>query len=190
VETVLAETGQLVAIDETIRAERQRLLEFIRRRVRLDADAEDIVQDVLVQWVGYGVAEPIEKLTSWLFTVARNRITDWYRKRKPDAFSTLQPDRGDEGHRIGLDELLSDPNDLPDLVNLRGLVWEELEEALEELPERQREVFVMYELEGMSFKEIAAATGEPVNTLISRKRYAVLALRSRLQELYDDMIDD
>jgi RNA polymerase sigma factor (sigma-70 family) len=178
-----------MAIDETIRAERQRLLEFIRRRVRLDADAEDIVQDVLAQWVGYGIAEPIEKLTGWLFTVARNRITDWYRKRRPDALSTLRSDRADDAGQPGLDELLFDPNDLPDLVNLRSLVWEELEEALEELPARQREVFVMYELEGMSYREIAAATGEPVNRLISRKRYATLALRSRLQELYDELIE-
>ena len=172
-------------VERAVRTEKRRLLDFIRRRVRNEADAEDILQDVFAQLASsYSVTEPIEQLTAWLFTVARNRIIDWYRKKRPE------PLPADEEHPslpINLEDILFDPEDEPDRLYVRSLVWTQLAEALDELPEKQREVFVLHELEGKSFKEIAAMTGEPVNTLLSRKRYAILALRELLQELYDEM---
>jgi RNA polymerase sigma factor (sigma-70 family) len=171
-------------VDATFRAERKRLLDFIRRRVRNEADAEDILEDVFYQLVSnYTVTEPIEKMTSWLFTVARNKIIDWYRKRKPES---LPGDADDPSLPLNLEDILFDPTQNPDRVYERSLVWTELADALDELPEEQKEVFVMHELEGKSFKEIAEITGEPQNTLLSRKRYAVLYLREKLQELYDE----
>ena len=152
--------------------------------MRSREDAEDILQDVFYQLVtSYSVTEPIEKLTAWLFTVARNKIIDWYRKQKP---VTLTSDGNEDGTALTLEDILFDPKENPDEVYARSLVWTELADALDELPEEQRVVFVMHELEGRSFKEIAELTGEPVNTLLSRKRYAVLFLREKLQELYDE----
>lgn len=172
------------SIQETVGKERKRLFDFIRRRVRNEADAEDILQDVLYQLVAsYSITEPIEKLTSWLFTVARNRIIDWYRKRRPES---LPADNENPALPLNLEEILFDPNENPDQTYARSLVWTELAEALDDLPEEQRQVFVMHELEGKTFKEIAAITGEPLSTLLSRKRYAVLSLREALQELYDE----
>ena len=171
-------------VDRAARAERTRLLEFIRRRVRNETDAEDLLQDVFYQLAtSYNVAEPIENLTAWLFTVARNKITDWYRKRKP----VLAPVQQDEEGPLNLEEILFDPNDSPDLAFWRSSVWSELSEALEDLPEEQRMVFIWNELEGRSFREISAMTGVPMNTLLSRKRYAVLYLREQLQELYNEL---
>jgi RNA polymerase sigma factor (sigma-70 family) len=170
--------------DEAFRAERKRLFDFIRRRVRTDEDAEDIVSDVFYQLIStYSVTEPIEKMTSWLFTVARNKVIDWYRKRKPES---LPRDADDPTMPLNLEDILFDPTQNPDKVYERSIVWTELADALDELPEEQKEVFVMHELEGKSFKEIAEITGEAQNTLLSRKRYAVLHLRERLQELYDE----
>lgn len=172
------------SIQETVGKERKRLFDFIRRRVRNEADAEDILQDVLYQLVAsYSVTEPIEKLTSWLFTVARNRIIDWYRKRRPES---LPANDENPALPLNLEEILFDPHENPDQVYARSLVWTELAEALDDLPEEQRTVFVMHELEGKSFKEIAEITGEPLSTLLSRKRYAVLSLREALQELYNE----
>ncbi|MGB2867948.1 MAG: RNA polymerase sigma factor [Bacteroidota bacterium] len=172
-------------IERTFREERSRLAEFIRRRVRTEEDAEDILQDVFFQLAtSYSVTEPIEKLTSWLFTVARNKIIDWYRKKRPDA---LPAQAANPGRAMSLQDILFDPNDNPDQVYARSLVWTELADALDELPEEQRDVFVMHELQGKSFKEISEITGEGINTLLSRKRYAVLFLRERLQELYDEI---
>jgi RNA polymerase sigma factor (sigma-70 family) len=170
---------------EIVLRHRPRLLEFIRRRVRTDEDAEDILQDVLYQFLSnYSVARPIEQLTSWLYTVARNRIIDWYRKRKHRA----DPPREEEtGLPLSLEDILSDPSTEPDRVLFRGAVWEALADALDELPSEQSDVFVMHELEGRSFKEIAEITGENINTLLSRKRYAVRALRDALQEMYDEL---
>ena len=122
---------------------------------------------------------------SWLFRAARNRIIDWYRKRKADPFSTLDLE---ESLPVRLEEILFDPEVDPDTLFARSRVWTELSDALDELPDRQREVFVLHELEGKSFKEIAEITGEPVNTLLSRKRYAILTLRERLQDLYDEFL--
>ena len=172
------------AVDSAIRTERGRLLKFIRHRVRTDEDAEDILQDVFFQLItSYSITEPIEQLSSWLFRVARNKIIDWYRKRQSGSGST------ESGGDVSLDleDILFDNAEIPDEVYSRSLIWSALADALEELPENQRTVFVMHELEGKSFKEIAGLTGEPMNTLLSRKRYAVLFLRDRLQELYDDM---
>ena len=174
----------VATFDRTMRSERKRLLDFIRKRVRNQADAEDILQDVFYKLLtSYSVTEPIEKMTAWLFAVARNKIIDWYRKRRPDA---LPAAADDPSSPMNLEEILFDPKQNPDQVYARSLVWTELAEALDELPNEQREVFVMHELEGRSFKEIAGITGEPMNTLLSRKRYAVLFLRDRLQELYNE----
>jgi RNA polymerase sigma factor (sigma-70 family) len=184
VEALISETRN-AAVNEAVRSQRSRLIEFIRRRVRTDEDAEDILQDVFYQLVSsYSITEPIEKLSAWLFAVARNKIIDWYRKRKHDA---SKPIDDETGLPLNLEDILYDPAQEPDEVYVRSLVWTELAEALDELPEEQREVFVMHELEGKSFKEIAAITGDSVNTLLSRKRYAVLYLRENLQELYDEL---
>ena len=179
------------AADAAFRSERKRLFDFIRRRVRTEADAEDILADVFYQMIAsYSVTEPIEKMTSWLLTVVRNKIIDWYRKRKPESLRQ----RADESALpqnlpLNLEDILFDPGQNPDVLYARSLVWTELADALEDLPDEQRDVFVMHELDGKSFKEIAELTGEPVNTLLSRKRYAVLYLREALQELYDDFYD-
>lgn len=172
------------AADATFRAERKRLFDFIRRRVRTEEDAEDILSDVFYQLMSnYSVTEPIEKMTSWLFTVARNKIIDWYRKKRPDS---LPRSDTDPSMPLNLEDILYDPTQNPDQVYARSLVWTELADALDELPDEQKEVFVMHELKGKSFKEIAEQTGEPINTLLSRKRYAVLFLREKLQEMYDE----
>jgi len=175
-----------VLVRETVRSQRKRLFEFIRRRIRNEADAEDILQDVFYQLLtSYSITEPIEHLTSWLYTVARNKVIDWYRKRRP--IRGLADDWNDEAP-MNLEDVLFDPDQDPDELFARSVVWSDLGEALEELPGKQREVFVMHELEGRSFKEIAEITGEPVNTLLSRKRYAVLYLRERLKDLYDEFL--
>ena len=171
-------------VEERYRSERRRLFDFIRQRVRTAEDAEDILQDVFQQLaVSASIAEPIEQVTAWLFTVARNRIIDWYRKRKPQSSARVF---GDEALPVNLEELLFDPRQDPDEMYFRSLVWTELSDALDDLPPEQREVFVMHELEGISFREMARRTGAPVNTLLSRKRYAVLFLRDRLRDLYED----
>ena len=170
-------------ISRTAHAERPRLLRFIRRRVRNEADAEDILQDVFTQLAsGYDITEPIERVTSWLFAAARNRIIDWYRRKKPGAL----PDSADG---VSFDEAMFDGGHGPDETADQSLIWEELDDALEDLPEEQRDVFTMHEIEGRSFKEIAELTGVGINTLLSRKRYAVLFLRSRLQDLFDEIQD-
>jgi RNA polymerase sigma factor (sigma-70 family) len=171
------------SLTQTVKSERGRLLDFIRRRVSTEEDAEDILQDVLFQLAAnYSVTDPIERITAWLFTVARNKIIDWYRKKKPLPL----PRDSEEELPVNLEQILFDPTQDPDKVYARSLVWTELADALDDLPEEQRRVFIMHELEGKSFREIAAMTGEPINTLLSRKRYAVLLLRERLQELYEE----
>ena len=184
VDTTAALQGRDAALERAVQTERPRLFDFIRRRVRTNEDAEDILQDVLLQLASsYSITEPIEKLTSWLFTVARNRVIDWYRKRRPES---LPRDLDDPSLPLNLDQILYDPTQNPDRLYARSLVWTELSDALDELPDEQKQVFVMHELEGKSFKEIALITGAPLNTLLSRKRYAVLFLRERLQELYNE----
>jgi RNA polymerase sigma factor (sigma-70 family) len=175
-------------ISEVVRQEQSRLRNFIRRRVHDSRDAEDILQDVFYELVeATRLLMPIDHVTGWLFRVARNRIIDLFRKKKPEAFSDADM-VDDDGEVLHLEDLLPSPDAGPDAVYARNMMIDELEFALEELPEEQREVFVAHELEGRSFKELAAETGVSVNTLLSRKRYAVLHLRQRLQAIYDEFI--
>ena len=177
-------------IAQTVQQERGRLLNFIQQRIPDREEAEDILQDVFFQFTeAYRKINSVERVTAWLFTVARNKITDRYRKKRPITFSQ-QPTATDEGgESIRLEDILPDMSGNPDSELMRTIIWNAIEEALEELPESQREVFVMHEFEDMSFKEISAQKQVPVNTLLSRKRYAILHLRQRLQSLYDDLID-
>ena len=164
----------------------KRLMGFIRKRIANEADAEDILQDVFFQLAGN--TQPIEQLTAWLFRVARNRIVDVQRKRKPELLDDLYPS-SNEDDVLGWVDMLSDLDDTPETAYLRNLFWETLNTALDELPAEQKEVFVLNELEGIPFKEIAAQTGATVNTLLSRKRYAVLHLRERLQVLRNELLN-
>lgn len=164
----------------------KRLMGFIRKRIANEADAEDILQDVFFQLAGN--TQPIEQLTAWLFRVARNRIVDVQRKRKPELLDDLYPS-SNEDDVLGWVDMLSDLDDTPETAYLRNLFWETLNTALDELPAEQKEVFVLNELEGVPFKEIAAQTGATVNTLLSRKRYAVLHLRERLQVLRNELLN-
>jgi RNA polymerase sigma factor (sigma-70 family) len=165
----------------------QRLLGFIRQRVGNEADAEDILQDVWYQLTTTVDTEPIEQISGWLYAVARNKITDRYRKRRPESLDSLLPAGEEGGPDLGA--ILLDNSNNPETANLRALFWKTLEEALNELPEEQRSVFVWNELNDIPFKEIAVMTGENVNTLISRKRYAVLYLRERLLTLYHEITE-
>ena len=175
-------------ISEVVRREQSRLGNFIRRRVPDPRDAEDILQDVFYELVEANrLLMPIEHVTGWLFRVARNRIIDLFRKKKPESFTDAAVE-GEEGDLLRLEELLPSPDAGPDAVYARNLLLDELDDALDELPDEQREVFIAHELEGKSFKEIAAETGVGVNTLLSRKRYAVLHLRERLQTIYDEFM--
>ncbi len=179
-------------VKETFQRERKRLLAFIRKRVPDRTDAEDILQDVFFQLTeNLEILKPIEQMTAWLFRVARNKIIDRYRKKKPDLLDDMTVANDDSNDRaLSLTDLLFDPQDNPEDTYLRSLVWEELALALEELPAEQREVFEMHELEAKSFKEIAQITGASINTLLSRKRYAVLYLRKRLEDLYNDLLNN
>ena len=165
----------------------KRLMGFIRKRVNNEADAEDILQDVFYQFVGN--TQPIEQMTAWLFTVARNKIIDRQRKKKPEALEDLFGEEEGEEGGLNWTEFLFDASDNPEKDYLRTLFWEELNNALNELPEEQKQVFILNELEGVPFKEIAERTGETVNTLLSRKRYAVLHLRNRLSVLKDELLN-
>ena len=175
-------------ISEVVTREQSRLRNFIRRRVPDPRDAEDILQEVFYELVEANrLLMPIEHVTGWLFRVARNRITDLFRKKKPENFSATAMARNDDDDELPVfEDLLPSPDAGPEALYARNLLLEELELAVEELPEEQREVFVAHELEGRSFKEMAAETGVSVNTLLSRKRYAVLHLRERLQSIYDE----
>jgi len=174
-------------ISEVVRREQSRLLNFIRRRVPDPRDAEDILQDVFYELVEANrLLMPIEHVTGWLFRVARNRITDLFRKKRPESFSdTAVANEDDE--LLRLEDLLPSPAAGPDALYAQAVILDELESAVDELPQEQREVFVAHELEGRSFKEMAAETGVSVNTLLSRKRYAVLHLRERLRSIYDEL---
>lgn len=178
-------------ISEAIERDRSRLRNFIRRRVPDREDAEDVLQDVFYELVeAYRLMKPVEQVTAWLFGVARNRITDLFRKKKREALrsepalATMAEDR----EVLQLEELLPSPDAGPDALYARGVLLEEMDAALDELPEEQREVFIAHELMGQSFKELAAQTGVSVNTLLSRKRYAVLYLRERLQAIRDEFL--
>jgi RNA polymerase sigma factor (sigma-70 family) len=173
-------------ISEAIARDEPRLRNFIRRRVPDPRDAEDILQDVFYELVEANrLLMPIEHVTGWLFRVARNRIIDLFRKQRPVSFSDTA---GEDGEVLRIEDLLPSPDAGPEALYFRNLLLDELELAVDELPEEQREVFVAHEFEGRSFKQMAAETGVSVNTLLSRKRYAVLHLRERLQSIYDEFM--
>ncbi len=177
----IAEQDQLIT--EAVERDRPRLRSFIRRQVADIGEAEDIVQDVFHELIeAYRMMKPIEHVTAWLFTVARNRITDLFRRKKTASLNTSSVD--EEGGT--LEDMLPSADAGPEAEYARSLLMDALEEALEELPESQREVFVAHELMGKSFKEISEETGVGVNTLLSRKRYAVLYLRQKLRSIYED----
>jgi RNA polymerase sigma factor (sigma-70 family) len=174
-------------ISEAVRRDYPGLRAFIRKRVADQSDAEDILQDVFYELVeAYRMMKPVEQVTAWLFRVARNRITDLFRRRTREARAAEPAKFNAEGEELLLDELLPSPDAGPDAAYARGVLVEALDDALEELPAEQRDVFVAHELMGYSFKDLAEQSGVGVNTLLSRKRYAVLYLRERLQSVYDE----
>jgi RNA polymerase sigma factor (sigma-70 family) len=170
------------SLTEIIRREQGRLRSFVRRRVADEGDVEDILQDVFYELVeAYRLMKPVEQAGAWLFRVARNRIIDLFRKKRPVLLDDAD---------ISIEEMLPSADAGPEAAFARSVLWEELEDALEELPEEQREVFIAHEIDGRSFKEIARQTGVPVNTLLSRKRYAVLHLRERLKEINEEIMGE
>jgi len=174
-------------ISDVVKQEQSRLRNFIRRRVPDPRDAEDILQDVFYELVEANrLLMPIGHVTGWLFRVARNRIIDLFRKKKPESFSDSAAD--EDGELLPFEGLLPSPDAGPEALYARGVLLAELELAVEELPQEQREVFIAHEFEGRSFKQMAAETGLSVNTLLARKRYAVLHLRKRLQSIYDEFV--
>ena len=173
-------------ISDVVIREQSRLRHFIRRRVPDPRDAEDILQDVFCELVEANrLLMPIDHVTGWLFRVARNRIIDFFRKKKPQSFTDTAIADGDD-ELLRLEDLLPSPDGGPEALYARNVLLDELELAIDELPEDQREAFVGHELEGRSFKQMAAESGVSVNTLLSRKRYAVLHLRERLQKIYTE----
>ncbi len=177
-EWTIAEQDQFIA--DAVARDEPRLRNFIRKRVLDSGDAEDILQDVFYELIeSYRLMKPIEQVTAWLYRVARNRITDVFRKQKPDSLN--DPVYDDDA--VSLEDLLPSPDAGPDAVYARNLMLDVIDDALEELPAGQRDVFIAHELHGRSFKDIAEETGLSVNTLLSRKRYAVLHLRQRLHEM-------
>ncbi len=182
--------GQNARIQEAVEKERERLLNFIRRHLPEEEEAEDLLQDVFYQLIeSYRLMKPIERLSSWLFTVARNKITDRFRKKKAIPFSHLS-NTGDDQKKGELLDRIPAKNAGPEAEFTATLIMDELEEALGELPPAQREAFVLHEIEGHNFEQIAAMTGVKVKTLISRKRYAVLYLRERLEAIYREFLEE
>jgi RNA polymerase sigma factor (sigma-70 family) len=180
---LIAEQDRLIA--EAVERDEPRLRRFIRARVADIGDAEDVLQDVFYELTEtYRRMNPVEQVTAWLYRVARNRITDLFRRRKAGSLNEVV---GENGEGLTLEELLPSPDAGPDALYARRVLLEALDAALDELPEAQREVFVAHEVLGLSFKEIAEQTGVGVNTLLARKRYAVLELRERLRELKNDL---
>ena len=175
-------------IADIVAREQPRLRSFIRRRVSNDADVEDLVQEVLFELVrAHRLLMPIEFVTGWLYRVARNRITDMFRKKRPETFGDAWQE-DDDGELLEAEDLLPSPDAGPEAQYLRGMLLNEFERAVAELPPEQRDVFVAHELEGRSFKEISDQSGASVNTLLSRKRYAVLHLRERLKAIHDEFL--
>jgi RNA polymerase sigma factor (sigma-70 family) len=183
-------TEQDKLLSQAIARDEPKLRNFIRRHVADTSDAEDIVQEVFYELLeAYRLMKPVEHVTAWLFRVARNRMIDLFRKKKPEslnepAFSS------DDGDMLLLEDMLPSAEASPEAACARNMLLDALEDAIEELPEAQREVFIAHELTGLSFKEISAETGVSVNTLLSRKRYAVLYLRQRLQAIYEDFVKE
>jgi RNA polymerase sigma factor (sigma-70 family) len=185
---LMAEQDQ--RLTDTIGREQSRLRNFIRRRVADESDAEDILQDVFYELIeAYRLMKPIEQVGAWLYRVARNRIIDGFRKKKPEPFSAAKDPETEDGDSLSLEELLPSPDAGPEAAYARSILLEELEAAVEELPAEQREVFLGHEFEGISFKEISAETGVSISALLSRKHYAVLHLRRRLQSIYDEFVN-
>jgi RNA polymerase sigma factor (sigma-70 family) len=177
-------------ISEAVEREKTRLRNFIRKRVADQAEAEDILQDVFYELVeSVRMMKPIEQVTAWLFRVARNRITDLFRRKDRQA-SSNELFAADHDQKRVLEDLLPSPEGGPDAAYARSVLAEELDAALEELPDEQREVFVQHELMDYSFKEISERTGVSVNTLLSRKHYAVLHLRERLRDIYNEFLNE
>lgn len=182
--TPATSTAQDQAITATVLRERSKLGSFIRRRVADQTDAEDILQDVFQEFIqAYRLPEPIEQVSAWLFRVARNRIIDRFRKKKESRLDDIADEDGDD---YRLDLLLPSADAGPEQAYHRAVLLEQLQAALEELPPNQRDVFIAHELDGLSFKEMALASGLSINTLLARKRYAVLHLRARLQNIYNE----
>src|SRR5579863_6244960 len=176
-------------ISAVVKREQSRLRNFIRRLVPDPRDAEDILQDVFYELVEANrLLMPIEHVTGWLFRVARNRITDLFRKKKPENFSDAAVE-DEDGDLLQIEDLLPSPDAGPEAIYFGNVLLDELEFAHDELPDEQREVFVAHEIEGRSFKELSAESGVSVNTLLSRKRYAVLHLRQRLQSIHDEFME-
>lgn len=174
-------------ISDVIAKERPRLRNFIRKRVLNEADVDDLLQEVFCELVEASrLLKPVDYVTGWLFSVARNRMTDFFRKKKPDNFTDLVT--SSETGELEIQDLLPSPDAGPDALYLRNLLLEELGDAIDELPDAQREVFLAHEWDGRSFKELSAETGVSVNTLLSRKHYAVLHLRERLQRVHDEWV--
>ena len=175
-------------LTEIFRREQGRLRSFVRRRVADEGDAEDILQDVFYELVEANwLTRPVEQVSAWLFRVARNRITDMFRKKRPELLGDTVLS-GEDGEELSLEDLLPSADAGPEAEFARSVLLEALEDAVEELPVEQREVFVAHEVMGRSFRELAEESGVSVNTLLSRKRYAVLALRERLQGIYDEFV--
>ena len=176
-------------IADVVSREQSRLRNFIRRRVADPRDVEDILQDVFAELVEANrMLMPINHVTGWMFQVARNRITDLFRKKQPERFSDVAIANADDDLML-FEDLLPSSDTGPDAAYARSVLLDELEDALDELPREQRDVFIAHEIDGVSFKELSARTGVSVNTLLSRKRYAVMHLRRRLQDVYDDLTD-
>lgn len=178
-------------IEETVRKEGGRLLGFIKKFVPDQADAEDIMQDVFYQLaVSYDDIRSVDKVSGWLFRVARNKITDRFRKKKPENFSQLSfKSNQSDSEPMSLDQLIPDLSHLPDEDYLREVIWQKIESALDRMPEAQREVFIKHELEQKSYKEMEKMFGENINTLLSRKRYAIQFLRKELETFYNEVLD-
>ena len=174
-------------ISDVIAAQRPRLRSFIRKRVPDESDVEDLLQEVFFELVeAYRLLKPIDYVTGWLYRVARNRITDLFRKKKPETFADLAIE-DEKGELLRIDDMLPSGDDGPEALYMRSVLFDELQSALGELPAEQRAVFIAHELDGRSFQELAAESGVNINTLLARKRYAVRHLRKRLQTIYDEI---
>jgi RNA polymerase sigma factor (sigma-70 family) len=181
--------AQNESISEVIQENGKKLFAFIRNRVNEPEEAEDIFQDVMYELTeSYRLMQPIEKMAAWLYRVARNKITDKYRKKRPQLLDDKVVRQSNDEEPLFINDLLKSNSESPDKEFDQALIQAALEQALDELPKEQRDVFIKHELEGLSFKEIAEESGVTVNTLLSRKRYAVIHLREKLRDLYEDLI--
>ena len=179
-------------IENLFKTDRKKFLGFIRQRVRSQEEAEDILQDVFTNVLAASkkVEKPIENIASWVFTAVRNRIIDSYRKKRAETFSDMQTPSQSEDGVDTFENFISDMSNHPELDNFRKTIWEKVQDGLQELPEEQRDVFVKNEFEGVSFREMSEDTGVNINTLLARKRYAVLHLRKRLKDLYSSLSEN